>query len=382
MTIKRIGGSKTLIPDPHLSVTNIFGASTSTIDAAGEALHYTGQVFLAAGEGSKTISSAGGKIHYRSSTTTFANAGTTLRVGIQDVSTVDGPPARGDGSYDVYGELVGGTDTITAVTLFPVAMESGSKTLTHGDKISIVFELTARGGSDSVTVQYAGNSENIAQFPVATSYLSAAWARVVGTLICCMEFDDGTFGWIYGTALFSTSPTSQSFNSGTATADEYGVIVRPPMPMLVDGFYAYMQPASASADWEFCLYADPFGTPSLIASVSCDATQVGSSGGNFPFYALLAQAIELKQNTDYAITVRPTTTGNVSVSYWDVTQAGMLDAYQLGQGCYAVRRIDNSGAFSEWNGGTAKTRRMVVGLCAAGFQDAWGDARAQSLIGV
>lgn len=382
MTIQRIGGSKTLLPDPHLSSSNVFGASTIALDATGEALHYSGQIYLAAESGSKTISSAGGKIYFRSSTTTFASASSTFRAGLQDTSSVDGPPGRGDGTFDVYGELVGGTDTIATSSMIAVAMESGTKTLAHGDMVTIVLEMTARGGSDSVTASWIGNAENIPQRPVLASYLSASWARVQGTLNCCVEFDDGTLGWIFGSAIYSMPAMTQNFNSGSSTADEYGNLINVPMPVVLDGLYAYVYPASRTADFELCLYEDAFGTPVLVDSVTIDATQVATTGGAVICYGLFSHAYTLKQNTNYAVTVRPTTTGNVTINYFDVDQAAMLDMYQLGQGCYAVRRIDNSGAFSDWNGGTAKTRRIVAGVIAAGFHDAWGESRAQSLIGV
>lgn len=382
MTIKRIGGSKTLIPDPHLSTSSVFGPNSIILNATGEAAHFTGQVFLAAGSGSKTISSAGGKIHYRSSSTTFVNASTTLRAGIQDVSTINGPPGRGDGTYDVYGEFVGGTDTISSSRVTAIPMSSGSKTISHGDKVSIALELMSYGGSDSVTVQYVGNAENMCQNPVFASYLSSSWARVSGTPVLFLEFDDGSLGWLFGTVLYETTPTEQSFNLSSSTADEYGVVLSMDCPIACDGAYAYMYPTSASADFEICLYEDPFGTPTLIEAMSCDATAVGTSGGALTYYAMFSQQRTLKQGTKYAITIRPTTAGNVSLYYWDVSMAAMMDVFQLGQDCYAVRRINNTGAFSEWNGGTAKTRRMVMGLCASGFQDAWGEARAQSLIGV
>lgn len=383
MTIQQIGGARTLIPDPYLSDSGVFNGTSSTLDAAGEALHFSGQVFLAAGAGSKTLSSAGGKIHYRSSTTTFSSASTTFRVGVQDVSSVDGPPGRGDGTYDVYGEFVGGTDSIASIATVSVPMESGSKTISHGDKISIVFEMTARGGSDSVTIYRTLNAENLCQFPVTTTYLSAAWARASGSAVCCIEFDDGTFGWLFGSVIFSTAAQTQTFNSTSGTADEYGLAIYSPVPIAVDGAYAFIQPGTTGADFEMCLYSDAFGaSPTLIEAVSADVTMLGSTGGLLMHYAMFSQQRVLKQNVNYAITVRPTTSANVSLNYWDVASAGMMDSHQLGRNCYAIRRIDNAGAFAEWNGGTAKTRRLVMGMVAAGFHDAWGDARAQSLIGV
>ncbi len=103
------------------------GINNATMDGAGESQAFIGKVFLEAGTGSKTISSAGGKIRWRSGTVTFANAGTNFRIGIQDVAST----GLEDGTFDVYADLVGGTDTITGSADQLTAMETGTKTISH-----------------------------------------------------------------------------------------------------------------------------------------------------------------------------------------------------------------------------------------------------------
>lgn len=382
MSIQRVGGTGMLIPDPYLATSNVFDGTPTVLAAAGSALHFSGHVLLEPGFGSKTISSAGGKIHFRSSTVTFASASTTFRAGIQDVSAASGPPGRGDGTYDVYGDLVGGTNTIASVAMVSVPMGSGSKTVAHGDKISIVFEMTARGGSDSVTIFRAQPTYGLCQWPVSTTYISATWARVTGTAVCCIEFDDGTIGWLFGSVVFSTAAQTQTYNASSGTANEYGLLIRSPLQISTAGAFVYLQPVTGASDFEICLYSDALNSPVLIEAVSVDATAMSTTGGLLIHYAMWSQPRILAQNTNYAITVRPTTSGDVSLNYWDVASAAMMNTHPLGQNCFAVRRLNNAGAFSEWNGGTAKTRRMVMGIVASGFHDAWGDARAQSLIGV
>ena len=71
----------------------------SAIAAAGRSIAVIGKLVLAAGTGSKTISSAGGKIYIgKIASRTFANAGSTLRIGIQDVTAGTGLE---DGVFDV-----------------------------------------------------------------------------------------------------------------------------------------------------------------------------------------------------------------------------------------------------------------------------------------
>ena len=70
----------------------------------------------------------------------FSNGSTNLRIGLQDVT-----PATGfeDGTFDVYADLVGGTDTIAEDVILATPMESGTKTVTHGDLLAIAIEMTA-----------------------------------------------------------------------------------------------------------------------------------------------------------------------------------------------------------------------------------------------
>lgn len=380
MTTQFFMASRTLIPSIE-SATGTFNVNATTLDAATEALHYSGQVYLEAGSGSKTISSAGGKIHWRTAgTITFANASTNLRIGLQDLSTTTAP-TQGDGTHDVYADLVGGTDTLAGSTAYATAMETGTKTLAHGDKVAIVWEMTARGGTDSVQVTYAtGGQLADVNFPTTASYLASTWAKVNGTPLAMLEFDDGTYGMIFGGLMASTTGASQAFASNTGTADEYGNTFSFPFPVVVDGFWAMATPSSNAADFEVCLYSDPLGTPTLIEAVTVDATQIGTTSvRNLSF--MFASPRTFNQNTVYGLTVRPTTTTNVGVYYHDAPVGGMKMA-ALSTNCYAIRRLDNAGAFSDWNGGTAKTRRMTMGLIVRAFEDVWGEARAQSMIGI
>lgn len=383
MTVQRFLGGKLFIPPNDSPITPIPGAPV-TLDAAAEAIHYSGQVYLEGGSGSKTISSAGGKIHWRTSgPVTFANAGTTLRIGLQDVST-SASPTQGDGAYDVYADLVGGTDTIAANTTHATAMASGTKTLAHGDKVTIVIEMTARGGTDSVGILYQTGGQGVdSLFPSFTSYLASTWGRVAGQPLITLEFDDGTFGGIFtGPSVPGASTgTAVTYTSNTGTADEYGNVFSFPFPVVADGVWSISYPTSNAADYEVCLYSDPLGTPTLIEAVTVDATQVSLKNSPRTHSVMFASAHTLAQNTTYAVTVRPTTTITVRSFYHDTTTAGAAMA-PLGTACYAVRRLDNTGAFSDWNGGTAKTRRMTMGLILCGFEDAWGEARAQSMIGI
>lgn len=375
MTMQTLYAGRLAIPPLDALQLALTASGTITLDATGEMGHYSGQVYLAAGSGSKTISSVGGKIHWRSgNTNTFANAGTTFRIGIQDVSTTTAP-AQGDGTHDVYADLVGGTDTIASTTAYATAMEVGTKTIAHGDKVSIVWDMVSRAGADTLTLSiHSSPNGSDGGFPAFTSYLAAAWAKVNSSPLCAIEFDDGTFGWIFMGAMISTSSTAQTFNLATATADEYGNFLQLDFTTRASGLYISGYPTGTAADFEVILYSDPLGTPAIVEAITYDATQEGTIAGARYHYLMFSTPRTLTAGTAYAVTIRPTTANNVTTYYFDVPAAGLMDMYPLGRKCYAIRRLDNTGAFTDYNGGTAKTRRFAAGIIAEAFDDGAGGA--------
>src|SRR5687768_973556 len=114
-------------------------ANGNTLNAATDKTCLVGHVYWEGRAASKTISSSGGAIMFRAGAVTFANGSTTLDVGIQDVDSANGPVVRGDGTFDVKKTHQGGTDTINATAFNTISMATGSKTITHGDLVAVVF---------------------------------------------------------------------------------------------------------------------------------------------------------------------------------------------------------------------------------------------------
>src|SRR5512146_744096 len=132
-------------PPPSLTLSSLlYGSSgTSALNAAGYKTAFIGNVYISGRPvGAKTISAAGGgSISFTPGTNTFADAGTNLRVGIQDADTSNSPVVP-DGTHDVYADLVPGSVTLTGGTWYEADMSSGTKSITHGQEIAIVFEMT------------------------------------------------------------------------------------------------------------------------------------------------------------------------------------------------------------------------------------------------
>jgi hypothetical protein len=207
------------------------GYTYNAMDANGESVAGIGQIFLEGGAagGTKTISNVG-KIYWKTAGSTFANAGTNVRVGLQDVSTTTGLE---DGTFDVYQDLVGGTDTIAANSVIITTMDTGTKTITHGDVVAVCVEMTTRGGVDTINVIRESNPVGIGSgLPYATGDTGTLSKTGNNIPIFLIEFDDGTLGWfnpghyLVGN-LYATSQSTIDFSNGS-TPDEYAAVFKVP----------------------------------------------------------------------------------------------------------------------------------------------------------
>jgi len=334
-----------LVSTPQL-LNQMSGIGTQTVDAAGESCAIVGYVALENGSDStKTISSSGGKIYYRTAgAVTFANASTNLRVGIQDVSASTGLE---DNTFDVRADLVGGTDTITTNAYMSAAMETGSKTITHGDLIAIVIEMTARGGADSIILGKSQHtSSNHANIPYGTSD-SGTLAKSDTMLASWIQFDDGTMGWIMGGPDPGLGRTSVNFNS-TSTPDEYAVCFTPNFTCEIDAVGVDLSDIDNADAYDVRLYSDPLGTPSLVLTINPDTdinNQVASNQGA-AFWAITPTT--LTTGTTYAIAIRPTTANNFTIGYIDLLTGNdkLKTCTLFGSTLKLATRTDTTGAFS------------------------------------
>lgn len=350
------GVVKTTLPHWRYSATTPI--TTITLNAAGETAQFIGDIYLENPTGgSKTISAAGGgSILWRSDTTTFANAGSTFDIGIQDVSTASSP-AQGDGTFDVKASFTGGGGGVSTAAINTSVMTTGTKTIAHGDQVAIAFAMTARAGADSIIVGAAGTGTEVnasAIGSVVVDNTGGTYAPISGYPLAIIKFDDGTIGYISSTSFIASSGTT-AINSTTGTADEYGNLIVVPWTFHAAGIHDILNFVDNAADCELVLYSDPLGTPVAERVITIDATQLGITATARPVTKLFSTPFLMKANIPYAVTVRPTTANNVTLYYED----GVTDSVRIhppNSYAYGVRRLDNTGAFSDTNGGTAKTR--------------------------
>lgn len=346
------------IPYPMISAapgSNIQSASNITLDNNGESRSLSGPIRIVGG-GTKTLSAAGGgKIWWRTSGSTFSDAGTEIRVGLQDTQS----NGREDGTFDVYGSLVGGTDSIPVNSQQATTMTSGTKTLADGDIASIVIEMVTRGGSDSVAVAgvnaYPAGSAapQGALYPFGANDTGGGPTNAINTMLVIIQFDDGTFGYVDGLmgllpAFSSVAEQSQSY-SDSSNPDEYAAAFQVPFRCKVSGLSFFVNSLNFNENFDVKLYSDPFGAPSAIMTKSVNPVASGiNNGSRSPYHALISE-ITLEPGTWYAASLRATSTNAFSFAYIDLGSgnAAMKTLLPFGSNVKFVARNADSGAFSE-----------------------------------
>ena len=358
-----IPGSYFFYPQIRNYTTPAF--SGTTLNAAGETMHMIGNVILQNPlSSSKTISAAGGgRIVWRSGAVTFSNAGTTFRVGIQDVSTVNNP-GQGDGTFDVEAVFTGGGGGVTANAKQTSTMTTGTKTIANGDLIAISISMSARGGTDSVVVQcISGDTTfpNTTRIPCVTDNTGGTYVGTTKHPNAYIIFDDGTIGSLFGCVYYDNTG-NVAYNSGTATADEYGNLIYSPATFHAFGI-AMTGVFTTTSTTELLLYSDPLGTPVAEKTITLNPVQFYNVTAGYVI-GMFASPFIIKANTNYVISARPTTANSITLYYYDndgVSGGGVVSPPNAT--CSAYRRLDNTGAFSAYNGGTANSRAMSIHLC-------------------
>jgi hypothetical protein len=328
-------------------------AVSGTLDAASEKFAFVGNVHICDNSASKTLSSAGGKIHFvAGASTTFSNGSTTLDVGVQDTDQA-AVFMQPDGTFDTKDTLVGGTDTITSSAINTVTLSTGSKTVTDGMKLAVVFDMTARGGADSVKIS-ASLAGTAAFVPAPTTMvnLTGSWTNATDSIPnVLLEFDDGTFGIFYG-AHWVPAADSTSGNITTASApDEFGTRFVLPFKCELHGVeFPTRTTAGAATGTQgvIILSTGTAASPSTVTSDNIDGFDVRASGlMGYRLVKRLTTPQTLEPNTTYYLTFHASSNQTWQTLYLTWPAAGQLAWLPLGTNAYKVTRSGGTGAFTE-----------------------------------
>jgi len=313
-------------------------STLATIDAAGEALMMVGQIWTSDG-GTHTIDTTGpSALGWRAQNITFANAGTTVKVGLAAVDTANGPPARavnaaGVITFNVSRSILGNSSGITGNSWHEHTPDAGTMTISNGDLVAFCVQMTARGGVDIINVggtlqPYATNG-----FPCVTSYLSSAYANTAALPNCRIAFNDGARGYFVGGAIQNGALVSTAWNSGSVNK-EYGNALTLPFPVRIHGIVGYMILAGPA---DLILYSSPFSVPVAERTVTLSNRTLAVSAAS-AVQVLFATPYDAAANQDLAVMVKPGAS-NATLYSRPAPLAWDADGDSGGESCYGAYRI-------------------------------------------
>jgi hypothetical protein len=355
-----------------LTSTPVYSTATGAVlDANTEEVQFIGRVTIDGG-GSKTFGTSS-KIGWPVGPTVTFATGSTLRVGVKQASKIDmatGPPARattGTAAFDVYDDLVGGTDTLTQLSYREDTMTAGTPlTVADQDWLAVCFYLTLTSGTPSIKVagtSVAGvgmtNSTSVTLVTSGSVY-TAQGPMLSGVAIL---FNDGSLGWLEPSRIFTGA--SDVTTGGIGNGNSFANIIRVPFPCKIDALGAMVTTSTGIGDCALELVETPLGTPVTLASIALDANVMNVSTGR-AVVARFATPQTLAANTDYAISLKQTTANTVLSNYWDVPiSANYFKPMGMGAECYAV----NSTAGATFVSQNSGRRRYLIWMRVSAVDD-------------
>lgn len=304
---------------PLVDGNSNYSSTGQVINATGESQGTVFRVWWPGGTNgdTKTFSSAGGKIVIAVATgLVFSNAGTTLRVGLQGVD------ANGfeDGVWSVYTDLVGGGGGLVTNSRNTINMANGSVTLSYGQLVSVVCEMTSFGGADTVTLatfgggKSLGNSTGVSNFalPHGTADTGGGLAISTSLLIGHLIFNDGVYGYYAPGMAATTAHTGTSTGNATdTTALGYTFIAPITFQMSAVSFFLATNVLTPGMNVE--VREDPYGADTLIGTYLTPYNAIGTESGNNETILWLDDNPIFTQGTEYSILVYPDYAGSVAV---------------------------------------------------------------------
>jgi len=350
-------GSLVFIPAYWPSTLGGISVNTTTylIDAAGEKV---GLIFQVPQDGDIT------HIGFRTATVT---TGDTLKVGLYNLDASGNPDTTSP-----YKGMVAGTKVVADTddnTYFEVALATPATGAVKGDFVAIVIEYNAyvAGNMTIAGINAGGVSFGCPYGDLFTT----AWTKqgTVGTPFVTIRYN-GTYYPIPAVYPAGTSGIlSVTYSVNTTPYDEYGIHINLPVPVRVVG--AWMSAAiSAGANHEVNLYQ---GT-TVLKSLSVDGDYTAGISVVRPQHRMFSSPQTLSANVDYYLSIRPTTTANVTLPSLTVPSDAAAAQMHTGSWAYRVKRVDQGA----WD--TSDTTIFpVMGLIVDAFDDGSGGGSVSSI---
>lgn len=303
--------SRMLFRPEMVSLATALGA-VATLNDVGEKCAFIGNVKMEPGAGTKVLSSAGGKIGFRMGGSPWLNGATAVDIGIQDIHPTNGPPIQPNGTFSVKGTAAPPNPSINTWVEF--AMTTGSKSISPGDMIAVVFDMTARGGTDIFQPNRPAASQGLGYSPMSVANIDGAGWVIggVGLPNPLLIFDDGTHGILEGCHCF-TSIVDVGYADST-NPDELGMQFEVPYPCMCEGVWSMFGSSNATdGDAEIKLYQSPVSSPTIMKTIVLPAEKIGSIGTTPFMIKPRFVPVELTPGVMYGIGVRAMGSANIEL---------------------------------------------------------------------
>lgn len=342
MTLQSIRGN-IYFPEADRSAINrqpLFGSLV--IDAADEAVCFVFQAPLTG-----TIDTIG----FRTGTVT---TGATVDVRLESVSTTTGEP---DGLFDTN---TNGSQVIDASddnTWFNTSLTSGAS-VTKGDLLAVVI-VNPSGSPGNIQISVNDSSPYQTIFPY-TGLNTGTWTMNQRPPLCSVRYSDTNYYAI--PKVYPFSNLSIANIDSDSTPDEVGLYFQVPFKCRVTGFW-FFGSFRVGAPTTVRLYDSDGST--VLTSLTVDDDQMYQVSHS-PNRYLFDDTQELTINTNYRLTVLPSTSSDIHVDYFETDSAAIMDAFDGGQEVHWTERTDGGG----WTETT--TRRPFMGLILDQLDDGVG----------
>jgi hypothetical protein len=307
----------------------LFGLPSGiTLDATGEYCAVIGRISIAGKATGKTLNTSGSSSirFFVTAAPVFDNASSVFTVGFQGVDKTTGLPVRPNGTWSARSVITTAANTTptlttTSATGHVAIPTAGTVTLSHGDEVALVFEMTTGAGTDSLVTN--GTYSTPKQYPAVvanTTGVAAGVGNSIGSAV--ITFSDGTVGSISG--FLPGSAAALSWADAT-NPDEQGLMFQVPFACKIDAIAFPMRLVDQTSDMQFDITSTPLGTPTSIISgpIALTAENLGFAVNEAIVQYEFASEVSLVANTDYCVSVKATGAGNIR---WSQLILGGADA--------------------------------------------------------
>jgi hypothetical protein len=277
-----------------------------------------------------------------------------LRFSFQGVSATTGLPD---------GTILGATSN--AFVTYAHSVTTGWKstnfgetvTVTRGQLIACVVDIpTGFTAGDNIAMSHIASNSNSG---LPYGILATSTKQTSNLLIVAPHY---TTGYVQISSVLPgiDTSTSVSYNSGTGTADEWGMGFQIPFPAKLDRVSAQLA-VGAGGDFEVIVYGSDGTT--VLATLAYDGDVNGSSA-TMPYEFVLQSELTLTANTTYRVTIRPTTANNVALQYFTFQSADLMATMSGGSNFYMTSQLNQGGSWTDYNSGTFRRPKMSLYLTA------------------